>query len=142
RRLSRSIIKRLGEDEFNLNHRALAGDAMSGAFGPASIYELDSTVADNYVVSALDRNRILGRPIVYFVKDVFSRLIAGIGVTLHGPSWETAMIAVENTMVDKVAFCKEFGIYIAPWQWPSQHLPRAIRADRGEFLSKNSDTLV
>jgi hypothetical protein len=142
RRLSRSIILRQGENEFNLNHRALGNDTTLDAFGPASIFELDSTVADNYVVSALDRNRILGRPILYFIKDVFSRLIVGMSVSLNGPSWETAMLAVENMMVDKVAFCREFGIYIAPWQWPSHHLPRAIRADRGEFLSKNSDTLV
>lgn len=142
RRLSRSIILRQGENEFNLNHRALSNDTRLSAFGPASIFELDSTVADTYIVSALDRNRILGRPVLYFVKDVFSRLIVGMGASLYGPSWETAMIAVENMLVDKVAFCKEFGIYIAPWQWPSHHLPRAIRADRGEFLSKNSDTLV
>lgn len=141
-RLSRSIILREGENEFNLNHRALGGDVTLAAFGPGSIYELDSTIADNYVVSALDRNRILGRPVLYFVKDVFTRLITGVGATLHGPSWETAMIALENTMMDKVAFCKEFGIYIAPWQWPSHYLPRTIRADRGELLSKNSDTLV
>lgn len=142
RRLSKSIILRHGEHEFNLNHRALDGNPMLHAFGPGSIFELDSTVADNYVVSALDRNRILGRPILYFIKDVFSRLIVGIGISLNGPSWETAMIALENMTVDKVAFCKEFGIYIAPWQWPSHHLPRSIRADRGELLSKNSDALV
>jgi hypothetical protein len=52
------------------------------------------------------------------------------------------MVAVENTMRDKVELCKEFGIYISPAQWPSHHLPRAFRADRGEFLSKNSDTLI
>jgi len=142
RRLSRSIISRQGKHEFNLNHRALDGNPMLHVFGPGSIFELDSTVADNYVVSALDRNRILGRPVLYFIKDVFSRLIVGIGISLNGPSWETAMIALENMMVDKVAFCKEFGIYIAPWQWPSHYLPRTIRADRGELLSKNSDALV
>jgi len=141
-RLSRSIILREGENEFNLNHRALGGDATLDASGPGSIFELDSTIADNYVVSALDRNRILGRPVLYFLKDVFSRLIVGLGATLNGPSWETAMIALENTMADKVAFCKEFGIYIAPWQWPSKYLPRSIRADLAELLSKNSDTLV
>ncbi|HEU5374078.1 MAG TPA: hypothetical protein VFV38_01440 [Ktedonobacteraceae bacterium] len=142
RRLAKAIILREGENEFLLNHRALDGSPLLEVFGPGSIYEIDSTVADVYLVSALDRNRILGRPILYFVKDAFARLIVGFGVTLDGPSWSTAMIAVENTMRDKVAICKEFGIYISLSQWPSHHLPRAIRADRGEFLSKNSDTLV
>ncbi len=142
RRLSKAIIARKGENEFLLNHRALDGSPQLYVFGPGSIYELDSTVADVYLVSALDRNRILGRPVLYFVKDAFSRLIVGFGVTLYGPSWTTAMIALENTMRDKVELCSEFGIYISPSQWPSHHLPRAIRADRGELLSKNSDTFV
>ncbi len=142
RRLSKAIITREGENEFLLNHRALDGSPLLDVFGPGSIYELDSTVADVYLVSALDRNRILGRPVLYFVKDAFSRLIVGFGVTLNGPSWTTAMVAVENTMRDKVALCKEFGIYISSSQWPSHHLPRTFRADRGEFLSKNSDTLI
>ncbi len=142
RRLSKAIIAREGENEFLLNHRALDGSPQLDVFGPGSIYELDSTVADVYLVSALDRNRILGRPVLYFVKDAFSRLIVGFGVTLYGPSWTTAMIALENTMREKVALCSEFGIYISPSQWPSHHLPRAIRADRGELLSKNSDTFV
>jgi putative transposase len=142
RRLSKAIIAREGENEFLLNHRALDGSPQLDVFGPGSILELDSTVADVYLVSALDRNRILGRPVLYFIKDAFARLIVGFGATLYGPSWTTAMIALENTMRDKVALCREFGIYISPWQWPSHHLPRAIRADRGELLSKNSDTLV
>ena len=103
RRLSKAIIAREGENEFLLNHRALDGSPQLYVFGPGSIYELDSTVADVYLVSALDRNRILGRPVLYFVKDAFSRLIVGFGVTLYGPSWTTAMIALENTMRDKVA---------------------------------------
>jgi putative transposase len=86
RRLSRSIILREGENEFNLNHRALGGDVTQDAFGPGSIFELDSTIADIYVVSALDRNRMLERPVLYFLKDVFSRLIVGVGATLNGPS--------------------------------------------------------
>lgn len=142
RQLSQAIISRKGENEFLLKHRALDGSPQLEVFGPGSIYELDSTVADVYLVSALDRNRILGRPVLYFVKDAFSRLIAGFGVTLDGPSWTTAMVALENTMRDKVALSREFGIYISPSQWPSHHLPRAIRADRGELLSKNSDTFV
>lgn len=142
RRLSKAIISRKGENEFLLNHRALDGSPQLDVFGPGSIYELDSTVADVYLVSTLDRNRILGRPVLYFVKDAFTRLIVGFGVTLNGPSWTTAIIALENTMRDKVALCREFGIYISPSQWPSHHLPWTIRADRGELLSKNSDTLI
>jgi putative transposase len=142
RRLSQAIIARKGENEFLLNHRALDGSPQLDVFGPGSIFELDSTVADVYLVSALDRNRILGRPVLYIVKDAFSRLIVGFGVNLDGPSWTTAMIALENTMRDKVELCREFGKYIQPWQWPSRHLPRAIRADRGELLSQNSDTLI
>ena len=76
------------------------------ANGPGSLYQIDATKDDIYLVSRTDRNRIIGRPVVYLVQDVFSRLIAGIAVTLEGPSWLGAMLALENTASDKTPFAK------------------------------------
>ncbi|TFI52625.1 hypothetical protein BLD44_020400 [Mastigocladus laminosus UU774] len=79
---------------------------------------------------------------VYLVVDVFSRLIVGFSVSLEGPSWLGAMLALENATTNKVKFCQEYGIEIAEAQWPSHHLPEAILADRGELLSDNANNLV
>ena len=47
----RSIKKRFGETAFNLKSRQLLGDATSIAFGPGSVYQIDATIADIYLVS-------------------------------------------------------------------------------------------
>jgi len=112
------------------------------AFGPGSLYQIDATIVDLYLVSSFDRTRIIGRPVLYLVVDVFSRMIVGMAVLLEGPSWLGAMLALDNAMSEKAAFCAEYGVEISPEQWNCHHLPKAILADRGEFEGYNADTLV
>jgi hypothetical protein len=131
----RAIVKREGEHAYNVNNRAALGSLKLKVFGPGSIYIIDATVGDIYLVSEMDRNRIIGRPVIYVIIDVFSGLIVGMSVSLEGPSWLGAMQALENMTLDKVAFCKEYGRTIQPGQWPSAHIPHSILADRGELLS-------
>jgi putative transposase len=138
----REITTRYGERAYQLRHREVLGDATQMAFGPGSLYQIDATPADIYLVSALDRTRIIGRPIIYVCMDVFSRMIAGLCVTLEGPSWMGAMLALENVMSDKVAFCAEYGITIRAEDWPCQHLPESLLADRGELEGARADQLV
>jgi hypothetical protein len=142
RDLTQVQISRKGERRFNLRHRAVLGDSTQMAFGPGSLYQIDATIGDIYLVSSLDRNRIIGRPVIYFVIDTFSRLIAGFSVSLEGPSWLGAMLALENATLNKVAFCQELGIQIDEADWPSHHLPEGILADRGELEGYNADNLV
>jgi hypothetical protein len=142
RRPKESQIARSGEGRFNLEGRALLGNPAELAFGPGSMFEIDATVADCYLVSSLDRTWIIGRPVVYFLVDRFSHLVAGFSVALEGPSWLGAMLALENAGSDKVAFCAEFGISIRDEEWPSHHLPEALLADRGEIEGVNGDHLA
>ena len=142
RSISQEICARKGERQFNLNYRAIVGNSTQMAFGPGSIYQIDATVGDIYLVSSLDRNRIIGRPIIYFIIDVFSRLITGFSVSLEGPSFLGAMLALENATADKVQFCSTYGITINDFDWPAHHLPEAILADRGELEGYNADNLV
>jgi hypothetical protein len=133
RKPRRSQIARDGETRHNLSGRAKLGDSTQMAFGPGSIFQVDATIGDAYLISSLDRNWIIGRPVIYFVIDVFSRLIVGLSVSLEGPSWLGAMLALENTATNKLAFCAEYGIPIEESDWPASHLPEALMADRGEF---------
>jgi len=110
--------------------------------GPGGRYEIDATIADIYLVSNKDPNRIIGRPIIYLVKDVFSRMITGIYVGLENPSWVTAMMALAHAMCDKVTYCKGYGVEIAKEDWPSIGVPASIFADRGELLGRQADVLV
>ena len=136
------IINKNGETKFHLNHRPLLGDATNKAGGPGDIFEIDATIGDIYLVSEIDRSRIIGRPVIYIVKDVYTRMVVGVYVGLEGPSWLAAMMALENTTTNKKEYCKKLGIDIEDEDWPCEHLPKRIKADRGEMESKNADNLV
>jgi putative transposase len=139
---SREITKQHGKHSFETKFRALLGDTSELAFGPGSCYQIDATVGDIYLVSSLDRNLIIGRPVIYLVLDVYSHLIVGFCVTLEGPSWPGGRLALANAFANKVEFCARYGIVIAEFEWPSHHLCESITADRGEFLSHNADNLA
>lgn len=136
------ISKRKGETGFMLEHRAVLGKSDYGVIGPGAKYQIDATIADIYLVSRFDRANIIGRPVVYFIVDVFSRMVAGIYVGLEGPSWAGAMMALANAMSDKVKFCSEYGVEISESEWPCRHVPESILGDRGEMESNSVDTLI
>ena len=121
--------------------RALINTSTSEVHGPASRYQIDATIVDVYLLSRLNRTKIVGRPVLYVVVDVFSRMIVGIYVGFEGPSWVGAMMALANTSSDKVAYCRQFGIDIEPHDWPCHSLPDILLGDRGEILSSTIDTL-
>lgn len=120
----------------------LKSTATTNNFGPGARYEIDATIADLYLISSLDPDRIIGRPIIYKVKDVFSRMTVGLYVGLENPSWATASIALANAFCDKVEYCRRYGIEISHDDWPSIGTPATVTADRGELLGKHGDILV
>lgn len=122
--------------------RALTSTATNLNFGPGARYEIDATIGDIYLVSNKDPSKIIGRPVIYLVKDVFSRMVVGLYVGLENPSWVAAMIAMTNAFLDKVEFCKEYDIDIDASDWPSVGLPASIMADKGELISRQADALV
>lgn len=137
-----TIVKRQSQNEFNLNYRPLLSNSTTETIGPGTRFQIDATVADIYLVSKYDRHKIINRPVVYAIIDVFSRMITGIYVGLEGPSWIGAMMALDNMICDKVEYCKNYGIDITEEQWPSKHLPRIILADRGEFEGYYVENLI
>ena len=137
------LLSRHGRRKFNLRHRAVLGTSDKlGRFGPGSCFQIDSTTADVYLVSSLDRSRLIGRPTLYLIVDVFSRLIVGFAVTLESPSYAAAMLALENAATDKVVYCRQYGISICEEEWPSAHLCDTLLADRGELASQLPNHLV
>ncbi|QCT04376.1 transposase [Paenibacillus algicola] len=133
------VAARFGQRKAEMNARSLLKSASGDIQGPGELYEIDSTPADGLLLS-IDHKTVIGRAHVYFVKDVMSRLITGMHIC-KTPSWEEAMVALENASIDKVAFCAQYGITITEEDWPSKHLPRFIVGDRGEMKSKNSNNL-
>jgi hypothetical protein len=93
-------------------------------------------------VTQFDRSNLIGRPVIYFIIDVFSRMVTGMSVGIVGPSWIGMAGAITNMATDKVSYCKEYGREIADSEWPCRHVPSVLRGDRGELLSKNADNLA
>ena len=129
----KDIEFRKSAKEYELKHRPILSNSKVETNGPGTRFQVDATIADIYLVSSFDVNRIIGRPVVYAIIDVYSRIVTGIYVGLEGPSWIGAMMALDNMVADKVEFCNQYNIDITEEQWPTYHLPEIIIADRGEF---------
>lgn len=140
--VEKDITFRVSNKEFELKHRPILSNSTIETNGPGSRYQVDATIADVYIVSSLSRDRVIGRPVVYAIIDVYSRLVTGIYVGLEGPSWIGAMMSLDNMISDKVEFCKKYGIEITKEQWPSHFLPEIIIADRGEFEGYAVENLI
>ena len=127
---------------YDKDMRALLGTLTGETDGPGARYQIDATIGDVYLVSRYDRAKIVGRPVIYVVIDVFSHLIVGLHVGFKGPSWVGAMEALTTAIGSKVAFCRRFDIDITDADWPSQGLPVALLGDRGEIADSMIETLI
>src|SRR5699024_11881833 len=83
----KNIQFRKSTKEYELNHRPILGNSKSETNGPGTRFQIDATIADIYLVSSLDVNKVIGRPVIYAVLDVYSRIITGLYVGLECPSW-------------------------------------------------------
>jgi transposase InsO family protein len=136
-----TLKKRVSNNEYAKDIRPLHSTANTQVLGPGSRYEIDATIADVYVVSDSERGNIVGRPVVYMVIDVFSRMVAGFYIGFESASYVAAMQALFMAVTDKTDYCKELGFDIESDDWPSVGLPDAILADRGELLGYQIENL-
>lgn len=140
--IEKDITARKGKNVYALTTRPLLNNSTSQVPGPGYRFEIDATVADSYLISRYNPNWIIGRPVIYVIIDVFSRLIAGLYVGLEGPSWIGAMMALANCVTDKVKFCAEYGISISEQDWACRHLPFTLLGDGGEIAGANIEPLA
>ncbi|MBL4828758.1 MAG: DDE-type integrase/transposase/recombinase [Aliivibrio sp.] len=136
------VRRRTPSKIYDKDFRALTSTSAYMNIGPGGRYEIDATIADLYLVSEKDPSRIIGRPVVYIVKDVFSRMVTGLYIGLENPSWVAAMMAMSNAFLDKTEYCRSYGIEIDSSMWPSVGIPASIMADKGELLHRQADVLV
>lgn len=135
-----TLKKRINAIVYNKDVAPLTSTVNANTLGPASRVEIDATIADIYLVSDNDPYKIVGRPTVYIIKEVFSRLIAGYYIGFQHPSYAVAIHALAMAMLDKVELCNRYSFEITREQWPAIGLPGAILADRGELLGHQIET--
>jgi len=136
------LKERLGETTYERNFRPNLGNSTYETSGPGSVYQIDSTSANIFIVNRVNRNWTIGRPIIYFVTDVFSRLITGLYIGLENDSYVSAMMGIENSLTDKVDYCAKYGVNISSEFWPAQGLPGKIVCDRGPLEGYSVNNLV
>lgn len=133
---------RNGSRNYPLRSRASIEKTETFLSGPCASSQIDATIADIFLVSQSNREKIVGRPTMYFLMDSFTRIVMGMHITLESPSWESASMCILNSMEDKVEFCAKYGVQISRDDWPCHHIPNVLVGDRGEMESVAADLLV
>lgn len=132
---------RIGKKKYAQNYRGLPGRGANSLIGPGSLAQMDSTILDCTLVLPGPGRKIIGRPTLYVMADVFSRLIMGFYLTITSPSWECAKNLLYNVAMDKVEFCAQCGVEIEQDEWPCAGLPQKILTDNGECGRRNGDLI-
>jgi putative transposase len=120
---SEEIIVVHGQDEYERNIRPVLDSVYEEAPYPGALYQIDAAIGDAFLVNDFDRTRLIGRPVIYIIIDTFSRRIVGWSVTLEGPSWVGARLALEMAFIN-IGYCE------------------ALIADNGEIKGYNANSLV
>lgn len=130
-------IKKTSAQEQRNAKRLLLGSARKDAIRPGWIVEADAVEADFSIVSAMDKEQSIGRPIVYFLLDVQTSAIVAASISLENNS----MIGLTNLFLnlgdDKAEYAAKYGIEFDSSLWPSNFLPNEIRCDRGSDFKSN-----
>ncbi|MCF8564689.1 transposase family protein [Alicyclobacillus tolerans] len=140
----REIMTRHGARAYQQNYRAIIGSATQDAdLGCSDLWEIDSTIYDIYLCSSLNRDVIVGRPRLLVVTDIYSRVITGVAVTFESlNAYAGAMLALANSMTDKVDYCAKFGITVTGEEDFPYCVPNRILADRGELVSTQIENAI
>lgn len=134
-----------GDLSYDKDFAPRSGVARDGVIGPSHRYEIDSTVLDIYVRYPYDNSgrSSMGRPVVYFVIDVYSTAIVGMYIGFTGPNWEGAAEALINAFSNKVEFCSRYGIQISEDDWCCSHICIQIAMDNGvDYPEANRAQLI
>lgn len=136
------LKKILPDSKFKKDHTGSMSSVSDKNKIPGFRYEIDSTIADVYIVCEVSRERVLGRPTIYAVVDVASRMIAGIHISMEYASWPAARQAIYNAFTSKIEYCNRYDISIEDIDWPCIGIPTQLQGDRAELLGKEAFNTV
>ena len=132
------ILLATTKGHFLRNDRGMKGRAWQDVAGPGGTWAIDSTVGDVYLRSSVNRNWLVGRPIVYILVDVWSTAVVGFYVCLSGPSWDMAKQALFSAAVCPELLGKIWGYQPVLSLKPAPTLCSTLLCDRGEYLSQGA----
>lgn len=128
--------------EYRNNKRLLFGTSRFEAIRPGMVLEADAVETDLYVVSAIDPTKLVGRPVIYMMVDIYSHCIVAASVGFENNSELGLTNLLINFFLDKGRVACESNVIIDESLWPSQFIPGTIRCDRGsDFKSKKFEDI-
>jgi len=139
------LFRQAGPGHIANNLEGKTGFALQEAVCAGHQYEVDSTIADIWLVAEKDSNKIIGKPTLYFIVDRYSRLVVGWHATLDSPSWHGACEAFLSIFEDPEDLAKELGVKFRGREvHPAVGLaPYELIADRGgEYVGVMSDRIT
>lgn len=134
--LDEKDVTKLGAMEQRNRHRILKGSAHTGVEGAYDVCEMDAWEADFALRDS--KGRYVGRPVVYMIKDVATRMIIAVSVSFDNNSVVACTNCIANLAEDKTMLLEQYGIHgISPSLWLTGYKPRVIRIDNGaDFISE------
>lgn len=124
-------ISKTSKREYRNDNRALISDNLYNVKGPGDLFEMDEVEMDVSLISEIDPSKVVGRPIVHAMVDVYSRMITAISVSLDNNSVLGFTNCLLNLGEDNKQLCRRFGLEIKEGLWDINVLPNRIRSDRG-----------
>ena len=129
------------ETEHRNNHRPLLGDTTIDALGIGDSTQVDIVDADLFLRGRIE-NGVIGRPHIYLLRDVATRVILAYAICLKNNSIYGLISLLVNLAADKVALAAKYGVEMEKWQWPSNILPGSIYCDNGsDFKSQKIEEI-
>lgn len=125
------IVRRTSESEYYNDNRELTGSPATAALKPGDIVEVDALEADFMILSSFVDDQIVGRPIIYFMVDLFSHAIVAFSIGYDNNSRIGLSNLMLNLVDDNDIYLRRHGLDSMVGKIPFRFLPREIRTDRG-----------
>lgn len=137
-------IKNTSEREYRNNDRLLLADDIKGnnVTGIGSLWEIDECEMDIFLVGVDTPDKVVTRPVLYAIIDVYSRMIVGYSLAFDNNSVKGLTNCLLSLVDDREELLKKYNISPKDIYWPNMVLPRRIRSDNGaEYISYEAERI-
>jgi len=138
--VQKEIVSRYGKGLYNQRYRSILGRTNDDTNKPF-IFEIDSTIADIYLISSENKNKIIGRPVIYLLVDTYSKKVIFAYSTMENfNNYNGTLSCLYYAMTSKEKYFKQNDIDFI--EDDKGYVPTRIIADRGELISSYIENAI
>ena len=132
-------IVKTSEMEYRNDSRVLTASSETGVYAPFGLVEVDAVEFDVSLVDVDHYYLTVGRPIIYLMKDVLTRMIVAASIGFDNNAVVACVSCFANLAEDKVKLFRQYDIIVDnPNYWLTGYKPMKVRFDNGsDFVSKH-----